>query len=31
MAAGLNDVVVKPFNPDDLYRIILRYAGPSPG
>jgi len=29
MAAGLNDVVVKPFNPDDLYGIILKYARPS--
>jgi signal transduction histidine kinase len=25
-AAGLNDVVVKPFNPDELYRIILKYV-----
>ncbi|MDP4258938.1 MAG: ATP-binding protein [Bacteroidota bacterium] len=24
-AAGLTDVVVKPFNPDDLYRVILQY------
>ena len=23
-AAGLNDVVVKPFNPDDLFRVILQ-------
>jgi signal transduction histidine kinase/CheY-like chemotaxis protein len=27
-AAGLTDVIVKPFNPDDLYRVILQYAGP---
>lgn len=26
-AAGLTDVIVKPFNPDDLYRVILQYAG----
>jgi CheY-like chemotaxis protein len=25
-AAGLNDVVVKPFNPDDLYRVILQHV-----
>jgi signal transduction histidine kinase/CheY-like chemotaxis protein len=25
-ASGLNDIVVKPFNPDDLYRIILHYV-----
>ncbi|MHA4809269.1 ATP-binding protein [Flavitalea flava] len=25
-AAGLTDVMVKPFNPDDLYRVILQYA-----
>ncbi len=25
-AAGLNDVVVKPFNPDELYRLILKYV-----
>lgn len=25
-AAGLTDVMVKPFNPDDLYRMILQYA-----
>jgi CheY-like chemotaxis protein len=24
-AAGLNDVVVKPFNPDDLFRVILQH------
>ena len=29
LAAGLTDVVVKPFNPDDLYRVILQYARPS--
>ena len=29
-AAGLNDVVVKPFNPDELYRIILQYVQPVP-
>ena len=28
-AAGLTDIVIKPFNPDDLYRIILLHA-PSP-
>jgi len=28
-AAGLTDVIVKPFNPDDLYRVILKYAGPA--
>jgi hypothetical protein len=28
-AAGLTDVIVKPFNPDDLYRVILQYAGPA--
>ncbi|HVM87345.1 MAG TPA: response regulator [Puia sp.] len=25
-ASGLNDVVVKPFNPEDLYRTILHYV-----
>jgi CheY-like chemotaxis protein len=29
LAAGLTDIVVKPFNPDDLYRVILLYASPS--
>jgi signal transduction histidine kinase/CheY-like chemotaxis protein len=28
-AAGLTDIVVKPFNPDDLYRVILQHAGPA--
>ena len=28
-AAGLNDVVVKPFSPDELYRVILQYAQPT--
>lgn len=28
MSAGLTDVVVKPFNPDDLYRVILQYVRP---
>lgn len=28
-AAGLTDVIVKPFNPDELYRVILQYAGPA--
>ncbi|MBN9385724.1 MAG: response regulator [Chitinophagaceae bacterium] len=28
-AAGLTDIVVKPFNPDDLYRVILLHATPS--
>ena len=28
LAAGLTDIVVKPFNPDDLYRVILQHAGP---
>jgi CheY-like chemotaxis protein len=27
-AAGLNDVVVKPFSPDELYRVILQYVQP---
>jgi len=25
-AAGLNDVIVKPFNPDELYRVILQHV-----
>ena len=25
-AAGLNDVVVKPFSPDDLYRVVLQHV-----
>jgi DNA-binding response OmpR family regulator len=25
-AAGLDDVVVKPFNPDELYRLILKHV-----
>ena len=25
-ACGLNDIIVKPFNPDELYRIILHYV-----
>ena len=29
-AAGLNDVVVKPFSPDELYRVILQYTQPQP-
>lgn len=28
-AAGLTDILVKPFNPDDLFRIILPYLLPS--
>jgi signal transduction histidine kinase/CheY-like chemotaxis protein len=28
-AAGLTDIVVKPFNPDDLYRVILQHANPA--
>jgi len=28
-AAGLNDVVVKPFSPDELYRVILQHVSPS--
>ncbi|HTR30339.1 MAG TPA: ATP-binding protein [Puia sp.] len=28
-AAGLNDVVVKPFSPDELYRVILQYVQPT--
>lgn len=24
-AAGLNDIIVKPFNPDDLFRVILQH------
>ena len=27
-ASGLNDVVVKPFSPDELYRVILQYVTP---
>jgi signal transduction histidine kinase/CheY-like chemotaxis protein len=30
LAAGLNDVVVKPFSPDELYRVILQYTRPLP-
>ena len=26
LAAGLNDVVVKPFSPDDLYRVVLQHV-----
>ena len=29
-AAGLNDVVVKPFSPDELYRVILQHVQPNP-
>jgi signal transduction histidine kinase len=29
-AAGLSDVIVKPFNPDDLYRVILQHIRLSP-
>jgi signal transduction histidine kinase/CheY-like chemotaxis protein len=29
-AAGLNDVVVKPFSPDELYRVILQHVHPLP-
>jgi len=25
-ASGLDDIVVKPFNPDDLCRVILHYV-----
>lgn len=28
-AAGLDDVVVKPFSPDELYRVILQHVQPS--
>jgi CheY-like chemotaxis protein len=28
-AAGLNDVVVKPFSPDELYRVILQHVRPT--
>jgi CheY-like chemotaxis protein len=28
-AAGLNDVVVKPFSPDELYRVILQHVQPT--
>jgi signal transduction histidine kinase/CheY-like chemotaxis protein len=28
-AAGLTDIVVKPFNPDDLYRVILQHTNSS--
>jgi CheY-like chemotaxis protein len=24
-AAGLTDIIVKPFNPDDLFRVILQH------
>jgi CheY-like chemotaxis protein len=26
LAAGLNDVIVKPFSPDELYRVILQHV-----
>src|SRR6185437_4737893 len=29
-AAGLDDVIVKPFSPDELYRVILQHVKPSP-
>jgi signal transduction histidine kinase/CheY-like chemotaxis protein len=29
-AAGLNDVIVKPFSPDELYRVILQHIRISP-
>ena len=29
-AAGLDDVVVKPFSPDELYRVILQHVQPQP-
>jgi CheY-like chemotaxis protein len=25
-SAGLTDIVVKPFNPDELFRVILKYV-----
>jgi two-component system, sensor histidine kinase len=28
-AAGLDDVVVKPFSPDELYRVILQHVQPT--
>jgi CheY-like chemotaxis protein len=28
--AGLTTVLVKPFDPDDLYRVVLQYAQPNP-
>jgi len=28
-AAGITDIVVKPFNPDDLFRVIMPYVQPS--
>jgi CheY-like chemotaxis protein len=27
LSVGLTDIVVKPFNPDDLYRVIINYVG----
>ncbi len=27
-AAGLNDVMVKPFSPDELYRVVLQHTRP---
>jgi CheY-like chemotaxis protein len=30
-AAGLTDVVVKPFNPDELFRVILQHLPPGLG
>jgi signal transduction histidine kinase/CheY-like chemotaxis protein len=30
LAAGLDDVVVKPFSPDELYRVILQHVQPLP-
>ena len=28
-AAGLTDIVVKPFNPENLYTVILQYVKPA--
>jgi signal transduction histidine kinase len=30
LAAGLNDVIVKPFSPQDLFRVILQHIHPLP-
>lgn len=30
LAAGINDVIVKPFSPDELYRVILQHVRSTP-